>query len=286
RPRKPARPQLPAQPSSLLEAIIFAASDAAVDIAKVEHLIRLRKEMEAAEAEHAFNNAMAVVQARLTPIVADAVNDQTHSRYATYATLDRVVRPIYTAEGFALTFTAGERSTDTAVELVAYLTGHGHSRRYTVTMPADGLGPKGTPVMNRTHAASSAITYGMRRLLTMIWNLAIDRDDDGNAAGKPQSAYRARRENHYPRVEKRVRSAKTVEELASVWAEEQAVISAWPAKWRDHIVEEKDLRKAALTGTMDALEASLAYLDTDPQFAPVARPRVLPIKTTMWRKGE
>ncbi|HEY1245872.1 MAG TPA: hypothetical protein VGF29_13690, partial [Hyphomicrobiaceae bacterium] len=46
RPRKPARPQLPAQPSSLLEAIIFAASDAAVDIAKVEHLIRLRKEME------------------------------------------------------------------------------------------------------------------------------------------------------------------------------------------------------------------------------------------------
>jgi hypothetical protein len=158
---------MPAKPSSLLEAIIYAASDPSIDIAKVEHLVRLKKEMDAADAERLFNEAMSRAQAKMHPVVADAVNDQTNSRYASYAALDRIVRPIYTAEGFALTFTAGERSTDAAVEVVAFLTGHGHGRRYTVTMPSDGVGPKGNPVMTRTHAASSAITYGMRRLLTM-----------------------------------------------------------------------------------------------------------------------
>src|SRR5262245_43055236 len=122
----------PPQPTTLLEAIVIAASDPAIDISKVEHLIKLKKEIDAAEAESRFNEAMAEVQKKLTPIVADATNDQTNSKYATYAALDRAARPIYTEAGFALTFTAGERSTDIAVEVVAFLTGHGHGRRYTV----------------------------------------------------------------------------------------------------------------------------------------------------------
>ena len=36
--------------------------------------------------------------------------------------------------------------------------------------------------MTATHAAMSAKTYGMRGLLTMIFNVALT-DDDGNAAG-------------------------------------------------------------------------------------------------------
>src|SRR5262245_40105895 len=79
-PRKPPKPQLPRQPHSLLEAIICAASDPAVDIAKVEHLIRLRKEMEAAEAERLFNEALAAAQAGMQPVVADAVNSQIGNR--------------------------------------------------------------------------------------------------------------------------------------------------------------------------------------------------------------
>jgi hypothetical protein len=76
---------VPAKPSSLLEAIILAASDPSIDIAKGEHLIRLKREMELAEAERVFNDAMAAVQTELTPIVVDSVNDQTGSKYATYA---------------------------------------------------------------------------------------------------------------------------------------------------------------------------------------------------------
>src|SRR5262249_31200244 len=129
-PRKPSKPPLPPQPSSLLEAIIFAASDPGIDIAKVEHLIRLRKEMEAAEAERLFNEALAKAQAGMQPIVADAVNSEVGRahRYASYAQLDKAVRPIYTAHGLSVTFNTGERSTDIVVEVACYLTGHGHGR--------------------------------------------------------------------------------------------------------------------------------------------------------------
>jgi hypothetical protein len=37
--------------------------------------------------------------------------------------------------------------------------------------------------MTKTHAMGSGVSYGMRYLLRMIFNLAIDYDDDGNAAG-------------------------------------------------------------------------------------------------------
>jgi hypothetical protein len=68
---------------------------------------------------------------------------------------------------------------------VRLLIGHGHSRRYVLPMPADCKGARGGDVMSRTHATASACSYGMRYLATMTFNLAIDRDDDGNAAAAP-----------------------------------------------------------------------------------------------------
>ena len=59
----------------------------------------------------------------------------------------------------------------------------GHARVYTVDLPADGIGAKGGAVMTRTHAAGSAMTYGRRYLLQLMFNLATGDDDDGNGAG-------------------------------------------------------------------------------------------------------
>ena len=47
-------------------------------------------------------------------------------------------------------------------------------------------GAKGGDVMTKTHAAGSALTYGQRYLLKMIFNIAIGSDDDGNAASSRQ----------------------------------------------------------------------------------------------------
>jgi hypothetical protein len=246
---------------SLLDAIVYAASDPSMDVVKVERLIGLHRDMEAQAAERAFNDALAAAQAEMAPVSKDAANDQTRSRYATLAALDRALRPIYSTRGFAVTFDSEPAPVEQTVRVVAYLTGHGHTRRYQLDMPADGKGAKGGDVMTRTHATASAITYGRRYLLCMAFNISTE-DDDGNAAGqRPKSAYQARRENDYPRIEKAIRQAQTFEELHRIWEDEKAVIRGWPSRWRDHIVETKEVRKAQLGGTNAMLHASLAYLD-------------------------
>jgi len=63
----------------------------------------------------------------------------------------------------------------------------GHTRTYSCDMPADGKGAKGNDVMTKTHAAGSAMSYGQRYLLKLIFNVAIgEQDDDGNGAGAAQ----------------------------------------------------------------------------------------------------
>jgi hypothetical protein len=183
-PRLLPAPAAPVDP--VLALIERVARDPTADLDKLQRLLEMRAKAEADANERAFNEALAAAQSEMEPVRADAVNAEVGRahRYASYAQLDRAIRPIYTAHGLAVTFTAGERSTDTAVEVVAYITGHGHGRRYSIVMPADGKGPRGGDVMSRTHATASAISYGMRYLLVMAFNLAVDRDDDGNAAGR------------------------------------------------------------------------------------------------------
>jgi ERF superfamily len=257
----PQRPQ--SESASLLAAIIKVASTPQTDVAKIRELVQLHQSMQDRDAQQRFDEALVACQTELQPVTADAVNQHTNGhKYASYAALDRAIRPIYAKHGLALTFTTGERSTDTSVEVVAFLIGHGQSRRYALLVPADGKGARGGDVMSRTHATASACSYGMRYLATMIFNLAIDRDDDGNAAGgKPKSAYRARKDGDYPRIERKIRQARTLEELSLTWREERPTIQAWPVHWRELIVNEMENKKAAFMDTMDALQASLVHLE-------------------------
>lgn len=174
-----------ADPANVLERIVAAASDPNVDIDKFERLVAMRdKELER-QAEAAFNVAMTAAQTAMRPVVADANNTQTNSKYATYKALDEVLRPIYTQHGFALSFNTQKSPIPENICVVCRVA-HigGFSRDYEIDMPADGKGPKGGDVMTKTHATGSATAYGMRYLLKMIFNVAITNDDDdGNAAG-------------------------------------------------------------------------------------------------------
>lgn len=170
--------------ATLLAVISRAASDASVDVDKMERLLAMHRDMRAQEAEADFNHAMARVQSRMGRIGTDRTNSQTRSEYATYAKLDRVLRPLYTAEGFALSFGTDEPVAPEMVRVMCHVSHDaGHTRKYMIDMPADGKGAKGNDVMTRTHATGSATQYGMRYLLKMIFNVAIgDEDDDGNGA--------------------------------------------------------------------------------------------------------
>lgn len=170
--------------ATMISLIAKAASDPNVDMDKMERLLAMKERMEAKEAEMAFNSALSRVQQKMGRIAADKTNNQTRSDYASYGKLDKVLRPIYTEEGFSLSFGTKEAPEGT-VGMVCYVShSAGHTRTYDANVPSDGKGAKGGDVMTKTHAFGSGTSYGMRYLLKMIFNVAIgEEDDDGNAAG-------------------------------------------------------------------------------------------------------
>lgn len=178
--------------ASLLQVISKAACDPNVDIDKMERLLQMQERVQARDAEQLFNQALNAAQSEMRPIAANASNPQTKSRYATYDKLDRVLRPIYTENGFSLSFDEGESHKPDHVRVICYVS-HvgGHTRTYHRDMPADGKGAKGGDVMTKTHAAGAAGSYGARYLLKGIFNVAVgEDDDDGNhAPARPAIQY-------------------------------------------------------------------------------------------------
>lgn len=170
--------------ATLLAVISRAASDPQCDIEKMERLLAMHERMTAKQAEQAFNEAMNAAQAETRRVAADANNPQTRSQYATYAALDRMLRPVYTAHGFSLSFDTGDDAPEGFVRVLAYVSHKaGHTRTYRALMPADGKGAKGGDVMTKTHAFGAASSYGMRYLLKMIFNVAVGEDDDDGNMG-------------------------------------------------------------------------------------------------------
>lgn len=163
---------------SMLERI---ARDPSVPMERLERAWQMRKEIQMEAAEEAFNESMATVQSKMRAVAADANNPQTRSRYASYFALDKAIRPIYSGEGFGLSFDTEDSLAQDHIRVVCYVTRGKFTRKYRVDMPSDGKGAKGGDVMTKTHAAGAAMTYGQRYLLKMIFNIAIGDDRDGNA---------------------------------------------------------------------------------------------------------
>ena len=157
--------------------------NAAIDV--IERLAALQEKSLARDAEIEFNEAMNRVQTEIKRVHADLDNKQTSSKYASYAAMDKMLRPLYSKEGFSLSYTTEDCAKAEMVRVVCFLSLGAHTRKYQIDMPADGKGAKGGDVMTKTHATGAAMSYGMRYLLKSIFNVAIgEEDDDGNTNGE------------------------------------------------------------------------------------------------------
>lgn len=181
-PQAPPTAPATAETNALISMIERAARDPAVDMDKLERLVLMQERAFQRTAEQAFNDAMAAAQGEMRRVAVDSVNPQTRSKYASYGALDRAMRPIYTKHGFALSFGTGDGAPQDYLRIECHVSNSGYTRKYQVDMPADGKGAKGGDVMTKTHAVGSAMSYGQRYLLKLIFNVAIGADDDGNAA--------------------------------------------------------------------------------------------------------
>jgi len=173
----------PSQRGSEAMALLQSLTASNANLQAIDVAAKLYREERDDARRMAFDAAMADAQSEMVRIATNAVNSQTHSKYATYAAMDRAIRPIYTKHGFGLSFNAPTATASEWVRITCRVSHRaGWGQDYSIDMPADGKGAKGGDVMTKTHAVGSASAYGMRYLLRMIFNLAIGDDDDGNAA--------------------------------------------------------------------------------------------------------
>lgn len=176
-------PAMPANPTTM-DIIAMASRDPSVDVGKMRELLAMKREEDQLEAKLLYERAMTRLQDAVDVVVKDKVNKETRSKFASYQAIDAMIRPVYLDHGFNISFDTEETATPDTVLVVCDVSHKkGYTRRYRIPMPADGKGAKGGGVMSRTHATGSAVTYGKRYLLGMIFNIVVV-DDDGNAAGK------------------------------------------------------------------------------------------------------
>ena len=186
--QQPISMPVPAPPtSSILHIFERALRDVSLPIERAREIYNLQREIEFDLAEREYIRVRSLVEQELEPVARDASNPQTKSRYATLPQVIQAVRPIYSKHGIIIEFdTADSARGEAWIKVLAFLSHEsGYKRTYHIDMPADGKGAQGRDVMTRTHATGSAVSYGRRYLLLMIFNIAVGgEDDDGNAAGK------------------------------------------------------------------------------------------------------
>lgn len=162
-----------------MEMIMMAVQNSA-DLDKVEKLLELKERWEANEARKAYAKSFAIAQANILPVVKNKFNNQTKSNYAELANIIETAQPIYTKEGFSVTFNEGDCSKEGHARVLAdVLHCQGHKEQYRLDVPLDGTGIRGNANMTPIHGKASAVSYGKKYLLCMIWNIPTA-DNDGN----------------------------------------------------------------------------------------------------------
>jgi hypothetical protein len=171
----------PVLADSLLNFVARAMADPTIEVGKLEVLLRMQREIVADDARLQFNRAMVKAQGEMLPVVRDARNDQTNSKYARLETIDAAIRPIYTGNGFLLCFNSIpiEGPNERIVCEVSHTAGH--TKLFQLDAGLDTAGPQGKANKTPLHGLGSMVSYLRRYLTCMVFNIVLANDDnDGN----------------------------------------------------------------------------------------------------------
>src|ERR1700743_3022537 len=133
--------------SSVLEVIARAAADPSVDIDKLERLLAMQERVLDQDRKAIFNEALSRAQARMPQLDQHGRIDYNKPGvkpipYALLEDIDKVIRPIYIEEGFAVAWNT-EQAPDGTIRVIGDFKHRcGHTEQRAVTMPADSSGAK------------------------------------------------------------------------------------------------------------------------------------------------
>jgi len=173
-------------PEAQVMGMLQTALENGVDADSLEKLLNMQERVLDRQAEQAYSISMVEVQKKMPAIVKNRENDQTNSSYSDLKVIIKTITPVYTAEGFALSFGNAESPLADHVRVTCdVMHSSGFSKHYFTDTPLDLTGIKGAVNKTKTHGTGSANSYGRRYLTCLIFNLNTGNDDDGNAAGGP-----------------------------------------------------------------------------------------------------
>jgi hypothetical protein len=173
--------------ASIMAVIIQVAANPNVDVGNMERLMQMHERHVDRQASAAFSVAMVSAQKRIKPVTRNALNKHTASTYARLEDIDRAISPIFTEEGFSLSFgTADSRLPGHLRVTCECMHAGGHTKLYQLDLPIDAAGSGGKTNKTGVQANGSTISYGRRYLTQMIFNVTTtDDDDDGNSGATP-----------------------------------------------------------------------------------------------------
>lgn len=170
------RPAVESQlPDTLFNFVATAVRDPSVDVTKLEALLRMQREMIAADARMQFYRSLGAFAAEVPQIGKAAKTDK--YKYAKREDMDAIIRPLLTKHGLVLSFRPVSSSLEAITvegELVHILTGYSKTAEFT-------LPPDFGPGRNNLQAFGSSKAYAERYLTEMLCGLVrCDDDNDGN----------------------------------------------------------------------------------------------------------
>lgn len=179
----PAVPEAPQQ-NGMVAMMERLAMNPNLPVEKLRELLTMQMEIRADEAKREFAAAMARVQSKMPQVTRGKDNQQTGSKYAPLEKIIEIAAPIYTAEGFSISFSEAVSPTENHVRVIGILRhAHGHSTEHYRDVAIDKTGIAGKVNKTDTHAEASSITYGRRYVTCLAFNISTGDDKDGNKPG-------------------------------------------------------------------------------------------------------
>lgn len=182
---------------------------------------RFNWEREERQAEQDFGDALTECQRQIGRI-APNVHRENNIWWADYVQLDRTVRPIYLAAGFALSFSDAETDDKGRVRIRATLKRGRIEREYFKEISRTAASSK----MSQPDADASAASRAKRYLLLDIFNIAVGIDKD-EKAGIPSEEAKTLTDIRYADLMSAIEGASNPEErrvaFARAWNEAGAI---------------------------------------------------------------
>lgn len=172
------------KPVSLLNIIAEAARNPDTNIANLQALLQMQREVMADQAKIAFARAEWRLRKDLPQIPKNGTIDlgsKGKIKFARWEDMAEVIQPLMDREGFTLSFDTEERARDGGGSIVIGTLTHidGHHKTARFSLPLDS-----GPGRNSLQAAGSTLSYGKRYVTELLLNIVRrGEDDDAHAAG-------------------------------------------------------------------------------------------------------